>query len=110
MEVKYKDTEGSLLVKAFGYSPKLRMVDIFLTNPYFDFSKEELAKELGISKQIVYKNVKDLEELGVVKVSRRVGRAVMYRINREHPLVKRLDEIVNEMSLQIAEREAEKLT
>jgi len=107
-EVRYKDTGDSLLIKAFGYSPKLRMVDIFLTNPYFDFSKEELAKELGMSKQTVYKNFKDLEELGVVKISRRVGRAVMYRINMEHPLVKRLGEMVNEISLQIAEREAEK--
>ena len=108
-EVRYKDTGESLLIKAFGYSPKLRMMDIFLTNPYFDFSKEELAKELGMSKQTVYKNFKDLEELGIVKVSRRVGRAVMYRINREHPLVKRLDEIINEISLKIAEQESEKL-
>ncbi|MFQ6052415.1 MAG: winged helix-turn-helix domain-containing protein [Candidatus Hydrothermarchaeota archaeon] len=108
-EVRYKDTGDSLLIKAFGYSPKLRIIDIFLTNPYFDFSKEELAKELGMSKQTIYKNFKDLEELGVVKVSRKIGRATMYRINREHPLVKRLDEIVNEISLQIAEQEAEKL-
>ena len=109
VEVKYKDTGDSLLLKAFGYSPKLRMIDMFLTSPHFDFSKEELAKELGMSKQTVYRNFKDLEELGVVKVSRRVGRAVMYRISREHPLVKRLDEIVNDISLQIAEREADKL-
>mgnify|MGYP001122432131 FL=1 len=108
-EVKYKDTGDSLLVKAFGYSPKLRMIDIFLTNPYLDFSREELAKELGMSKQTVYKNFNDLEELGIVKVSRRIGRATMYRINREHPLVKKLDEVVNEVSLRIAEQEAEKL-
>jgi len=108
-EVRYVDTGESLLIKTFGYSPKLRIIDIFLTNPYFDFSKEELARELGMSKQTVYKNFKDLEELGVVKVSRRIGRATMYRINREHPLVKRLNEIINEISLQIADREAEKM-
>ena len=108
-EVRYIDTGESLLIKAFGYSPKLRMIDIFLTNPYFDFSKEELTKELGMSKQTIYKNFKDLEELGVVKISRKIGRAIMYRINREHPLVKRLDEIVNEISLQMAEQEAEKM-
>jgi biotin operon repressor len=108
-DVLYKDMGESLLVKAFGYSPKLRIIDLFLTNPYFDFSKEELAKELGMSKQTVYKNFKDMEELGIVKFSRKIGRAVMYRINREHPLVKRLDEIINEFSFQMAEREAEKL-
>ena len=109
-EVRYKDLGDSLLIKALGNSPKLRIIDIFLTNPYFDFSKEELVKELGMSKQTLYKNFKDLEELGIVKFSRKIGRAVMYRINREHPLVKRLDEIINEMSLLIAEQESKKRT
>ncbi len=108
-EVRYKDTGDSLLTKALGYSPKLRIIDLFLTSPFFDFSREELARELGMSKQTVYRNFKDLEKLGVVKRSRKIGRAVMYRINREHPLVKRLNEIVNETSLRIADQEAEKL-
>ncbi|MGQ9468349.1 MAG: ArsR/SmtB family transcription factor [Nitrososphaerales archaeon] len=107
-EVRYKDMGDTILLKAFGYSPKLRILDIFLTCPYFDFSKEELVKELGMSKQTLYKNFKDLEELGIVKVSRKIGRATLYRINREHPLVKRLDEMVNEVSLQIADQEVQR--
>jgi biotin operon repressor len=108
-EVRYKDTGDSLLTKAFGYSPKLRIIDLFLTAPYFDFDKEELARELGMSKQTVYKNFKDLQELGIVKISRKVGRATMYGIDRSHPLVKRLDEIVNEASFQTAKQEEERV-
>ena len=108
-EVRYKDLGETLFVKLFGYSPKLRILDIFLDNPYFDFSKSEIIRELGMSKQTFYKNFKDLEELGIVKPTRNIGRATMYRINREHPLVKRLDEIINEVSLQIAEQEAERM-
>jgi predicted transcriptional regulator len=104
-EVRYKDTGDSLLLKAFGNTPKLRIIDIFLTNPYFDFDKEELARELGMSKQTVYKNFKDLEELGVVKVSRKIGRATMYRIDSNYPLIKTLNESVNEVSFQIAKQE-----
>jgi Fe2+ or Zn2+ uptake regulation protein len=107
-EVRYKNMGDTILLKAFGYSPKLRILDIFLTCPYFDFSKEELVKELGMSKQTLYKNFKDLEELGIIKVSRNIRRVTLYRINREHPLVKKLDETVNEISLQIAEQEAQK--
>jgi Fe2+ or Zn2+ uptake regulation protein len=107
-EVRYKDMGDTILLKVFGYSPKLRILDIFLTCPYFDFAKEELVKELGMSKQTLYKNFKNLEELGVVKPTRKIGRATLYRINREHPLVKKLDEMINEISLQIAEKEAEK--
>jgi len=105
MEVRYKDTGDSLLLKAFGYSPKLRIIDIFLTNPYFDFNKEELARELGMSKQTVYKNFNDLEDMGIVKISRNIGRATMYRIDRSHPMVKMLNESVKETSFQIAKQQ-----
>jgi len=74
------------------------MIDIFPANPYFDFDREELARELWISKQTVYKNFKDLEELGIVKVSRKMGRATMYKIDRDHPLVKWLNKSMNETS------------
>jgi DNA-binding transcriptional ArsR family regulator len=107
-EIVYRDLGDSLLTKALGYSPKMRIIDILMSSPYFDFSREELVRELGMSKQTLYKNFRDLGELGIVKVSRKIGRAIMYTINREHPLVKRLDEIVNEMSLQIAEQELKK--
>jgi AraC-like DNA-binding protein len=107
-EVLYSETGDSLLLKAFGYSPKLRIIDIMLTNPFFDFSKEELARELAMSKQTLYKNFKDLEKLGVVQYSRQVGRATMYKLNRQHPMVRKLDEMTDEISLQMAEKELEK--
>jgi len=108
-EVRYKDMADSLLVKLLGDSPKIRILDIFLSNPYFDFSREELVKELGMSKRVLYRNIKELEELGVIVVSRKVGRMIMYRLNRENPIVRKLNELVNEMSLRIAEIEAEKV-
>jgi len=107
-EVKHRDLGETLLIKIFGCSPKLRILDIFLDNPYFDFTKSELVRELGMSKQTLYKNFRDLEELGIVVVSRKIGRATLYRLNRENPLVKLLDQIVTETSLQIAKKEAKK--
>ena len=108
-EVTYRDLGETLLIRMFGNSPKLRILDIFLDNPYFDFSKSEVIRELGMSKQTFYKYFKDLEDLRIVKPTRRIGRATLYRINKEHPLVKKLNEIINEISLQIAEQEAEKV-
>jgi AcrR family transcriptional regulator len=62
-----------------------------------------------MSKQTLYKYFRDLEELGVVKVSRRIGRATMYRINLEHPLVRKLDEMVTETSLKIVDEHKQAL-
>jgi Fe2+ or Zn2+ uptake regulation protein len=99
---------GSLLLKAFGCTPKLRIMDIFLTNSYFDFTKEELARELAMSKQTLYKNFKDLEELGVVVTTRKIGRATLYRLDKSHPLVKQLHRMTFETSKRIAEEQDRK--
>ena len=50
-----------------------------------------------------------MEDLEIVKPTRKIGRATLYRINKEYPLVKKIDEIINEVSLQIAEKEIEKM-
>jgi len=107
-DARYRDLGETLLVRIFGDSPKIRIIDIFFDNPYFDFSKSELVRELGMSKQTLYRHFRDLEELGIVVVSRRIGRAVLYKLNREHPLVKMLEKMIKETSLMIAEQEAKK--
>lgn len=105
MTVRYRDLGETIFVKVFGNSPKLRILDFFLDNPYFDFSKSEVMREIGMSKRTFYKNFKDLVELEVIKPTRKIGKATMYKINTEHPFVKKLNEIIDELSLKIAERE-----
>ncbi|MGC8961189.1 MAG: hypothetical protein ACP5K1_01925 [Candidatus Bathyarchaeia archaeon] len=56
-KVRYKDLGETILIRMFGYSPKLRIMDMFLDNPYF--SKSEVVRELGMSEQTLYKNFKD---------------------------------------------------
>jgi len=95
----------SILIKTLGDSPKLRIIDFFLDNPLFDFTKKEVIEALGMSKQTFYKYFPDLDKYDIVKVSRKIGRAKLYKINLEHPLVKMLKEYEKKLSLQIAEKE-----
>jgi len=99
----------SILIKTLGNSPKLRIVDFLLDNPLFDFTKKEVMEALGMSKQTFYKYFPDLEENGIVTVSRRIGKAKLYKINLEHPLVTTLREYEKKMSLQTAEKERAKI-
>jgi len=45
-----------------------------------------------MSKRTFYKYFPDLEKYGIVKVFRKIGRAKLYKINLEHPLVKMMKE------------------
>ncbi|MEM3833326.1 MAG: winged helix-turn-helix domain-containing protein [Thermoprotei archaeon] len=108
-ELYTKKEYQSLLLKTLGASPKLRIIDFFLDNPLFDFTKKEVIEALGMSKQTFYKHFPDIEKYGVVKASRKIGKATLYKINLESPLVKMLREYEMQISLQIAEKEAEKI-
>jgi len=108
-ELYTKKEYQSILLKTLGDSPKLRIIDFFLDNPLFDFTKKEVIEALGISKQTFYKYFPELEEYGIVEVSRKIGRAKLYKINLKHPLVSMLREYETKVSMQIAEKEAEKM-
>ena len=98
----------SLLIKALGNSPQLRILDYLIDYKLNDFTKREILEALGMSKLTLYKYFKSLQELGLVTESRRIGRATLYKINLENPMVKMLNEYETQLSLQIADQEAEK--
>lgn len=95
--------EKSIILKMLGDSPKLRIIDFFMDNHSFDFTKREIIEALGMSKQTFYKYFKEVESDGIVKVSRQIGRAKLYKINSQHPLVVMLRELEEKMSMQTAE-------
>jgi predicted transcriptional regulator len=100
--------EDSLLIRYLGDSPKLRIVDYMLYFPLNDFTKKEILEEVGMSKQTFYKYFDELIHEGMVTPTRKIARATLYRVNKQNPVVRKLDELARETSLKIAEKEAEK--
>ncbi len=105
--MKYPE-KYSLLIKIFGNSPRIRLLNVFFENPYFDFSREELVKMLGMSKSTVYKGISELEKLGIIKFSRKIGKSVLYKLNRENEIVIQLENFIRNLSFDIAFKEQEK--
>ncbi|MBM5805259.1 MAG: winged helix-turn-helix transcriptional regulator [Candidatus Verstraetearchaeota archaeon] len=99
----------SLLIRALGNSPKLRILDYLLDYKLNDFTKKEIVEALGMSKLTFYKYFGDLEELGLVATSRKIGRATLYKINLDNPMVKMLIEYETGLSLEIADQEGDKM-
>ncbi len=96
-------TEGkSILLELFGETPEIRLIDFFMDNPLFDFTKREIIEDLGMNKRTLYRVLPKLEEEGIVVVSRKIGRAKLYRINRESLTVRYLRGIEKAHSLREA--------
>lgn len=92
----------SLLIEVLGNSPQMRIIDFFLDNKIFDFSKKEIIEGAGLSKTTFYKYWGELEKLKIVKISRTFGKTKLYKLNEENLIVKILAELDFELSSHYA--------
>jgi hypothetical protein len=107
MKTAYKADE-TLLLKYLGDSPTLRIIDFFLDNPLSDYSKNEVAKNLAMSRATFFKYWKELEKSDALIVTRKIGRATMYRLDRANSIVKQLISLDMAISRKAMEKQVEK--
>ncbi len=83
----------TVLTEYFGGHPMLRILEFLIENKIFDYSKKQIAEEVGISKVTFLKYFSKLEELGLVKVTRRFGKTKLYTLNESNTFSKRFIEL-----------------
>lgn len=93
----------SLLVEFLGDTTFIRMVDFFIENSAFDYTKTELAKNVGISRASLYNAWPMLEKYALIKASRRIGNTVLYKLNKGNPVVQKLIELDLKLSREYAD-------
>ncbi len=74
-----------------------------------DYSKTEIAEHADIGWTTINRHWRTLEEWNLVTPTRKIGRATLYKLNEENPVVSQLlefDEVASAyMSKRIADRE-----
>jgi DNA-binding MarR family transcriptional regulator len=91
-----EDHEETLFLKEFGIkSPALRILDFLMDNKAYDYSKTDIAKGAGISRTTLSMAWENLEKNGLVRETRMVGRAKMFKLNLKNPVVKKFIELDN---------------
>ena len=100
--------DETLLIKFIGNSPPLRIIDFFLDNRLFDYSKNEIIKNLNMSRTTFFTNWKELEKYKIVKVTRKIGKSKLYKLNEENDIVKKLILLDSVLSRYAMKRALEK--
>lgn len=77
----------------FGDSPIIKVLDFILDNREFDYSLTDIAKGADVGWSTLHQFWRELVNLGIVKKTRKIGRAELYKLNEENPLVQKLTEI-----------------
>jgi len=93
--------------RLFGDSAIARLIDFLTLYKDFDYSKAEISRNSGVAWKTLYRIWPTLEKYELVKKTRQIGRATMYKLNTENPIAKALDALSLEVAVYDAHRIAE---
>lgn len=101
---------SSLLLRAYGNAPQMKILDYLMEFPRNDFTQKEIIEALGMSKTTFYKYFDDLLEFGMIKITRRIAKSKLYSINLSSPIVQSMKKNVDYISEKIAAKSLEQIT
>jgi len=90
----------SLFIEFMGDSPTIRVLDYLLTERDLDFSITDMAKNAGIGRTTLYRIWDDLIKNRIIMPTRIIGKAKLYKLNKDNFIIKKLIEIDDKLILE----------
>ncbi len=103
--IRSKEAKQSAFVETFGEYALIKVLDFFLMYPNFDYSKTQVANEVGISRITIEKIWKEIVKKGVIVKTRDMGNAELFKLDTEYPRVKVLMKVDFELASAYFEQE-----
>ena len=79
--------EKSVFLEREGHNPKNRVLDFLIIAQDFDYSLKEIAKYSNVSYPCIKQLKKELVRDKWITLTRKVGKAQMYKLNVKNPIV-----------------------
>jgi hypothetical protein len=83
----------SAFVEVLGETPFVKVLDFLIDNRIFDYSKTEVAREIGISRMTIDSIWKMLIKRKIIVKTKKIGNAELHRLNVKNPIVVKLREL-----------------
>lgn len=99
-----KDLELGPLESVFPCSTS-KILDFLVTFKDFDYSISDISKNSGVGFKTTLNEIRKLEENGVIKRTRTVGKAIMYRLNLDSSQARS----IKNLAFEIASKRAQEL-
>ena len=90
----------SLFIEFMGDSPSVRVLDYLLTERDLDFSITDMAKNAGIGRATLYRMWDSLINNKIIIPTRIIGKAKLFKLNKENQKIKKLIEIDDMLILE----------
>ena len=98
----------SLFIEFMGDSPTVRVLDYLLTERDLDFSITDIAKNARIGRSTLYRIWGNLVKNKIITPTRIIGKAKLYKLNKNNIKIKKLIEIDDYLILEELKKHSEK--
>ena len=90
------------IIALYGNSPRMKMIDFFMTFPKNEFTVPELVEGIGMSRTTAFNEIEKLSDNEMIIKSGNVGKSPTYKINTKSPIVYSMQKLVSLRSKKIA--------
>jgi hypothetical protein len=90
------------VIALYGDSPRMKMIDFFMSFPKNAFTVPELVEGIGMSRTTAFKEIEKLSSNDMIMQSGKIGKSPTYKINSKSPIVYSMQKLVSLRSKKIA--------
>ncbi len=94
------------IIALYGDSPRMKMIDFFMSFPKNEFTVPELVEGIGMSKTTAFREVSKLVDNDMIKQTGSSGKSPIYKINLKSPIVYSMQKLVSHRSKKIAKSQS----
>jgi len=98
------------IIALYGDSPRMRLVDFFMTFPKNEFTVPELVEGIGMSRTTAFREIGKLLASDMIIHSGNIGKSPTYRINKNNPVIYLMQRMVSLRSKTAATSQIRNIT
>lgn len=95
--------EETIFTQAVGNTPKIKVLEFLIEGRELDYSLSDIAEGSDIGRTTLFRIWHDFERLKIVKQTRTIGNAKLFKLNLENPFVKKLVELFDSLIINSLE-------
>ncbi len=90
----------TIFTKAVGDTPKIKVLEFLIEGRELDYSISDIAEGAGIGRTTLFRIWNDFVELEIVKATRTIGNAKLYRLNTANPFVRKMTDLFDTLVIE----------
>lgn len=90
----------TIFTRAIGNNPKIKVLEFLIEGRELDYSISDIAEGAGIGRTTLFRIWDDFVELSIVKPTRVIGNAKLYKLNVENAFVRKIIDLFDTLVIE----------